>query len=235
MQNSMKDTGIASVDAFVSKVNELLKDFRKILQPLEERNHKMMRLTGFKHVHHATIKHALVGMFLSFGQAVSGDLTKLKIEIKDKSPYIKAKIAGVSTKDLEEAYEEFEKYAEEVEEILMEKLPKMVETATELAEAAGNLKDNAKDEFEALGGFEKVRAIAKCVGIASDSAKIPGVIRKSIEKFKHEIMEIKDAVMILKEFDKLAENAKKCSSSKKHEPYECYVHVYGHIESPKKK
>lgn len=164
------------------------------MEPIEERNLKIMRITGFKHVRHATIKHALVGMFLSFGQAVAGDIHKLDIKIVQKAPYVKAKINGVSTKDLEEAYEQFEKYIEDIENVLMEKLPKLVETAAELASAVSDLKDNAKDEFEALGGFEKVKAIAKTVGIMKDVPKIPVMIRQAIQTFKDDIMETKDAV-----------------------------------------
>lgn len=143
MRDDMKETGVASVDAFVKKVSEVLKDLQEIMEPIEERSQKIKKLTGLEHVHHATTKHALVGMFLSFGQAVAGDLSKLKIVVTDKSPYIKAALSGVGEKQLQDAYGEFEKYIEAVEEVIMEKLPKLVETASELADQASNLKDNA--------------------------------------------------------------------------------------------
>ena len=79
----IKRIGVPSLDEFVEKCNDLVEKFGDIVDPLTERNDKVKRLAGFKHVKAATIKHALVGLFLSFGTAVQGDMNKLKIKFED--------------------------------------------------------------------------------------------------------------------------------------------------------
>ena len=133
-------------------------------------------------------------MFLSFGTAVEGDYSKLKVKFDDEPPYVKLTLHGVSTKDLIEAYEAFAEYIKEMEDILLNKLPKLVETAMSLVEAATSVVENAKGEIEALNAFEKVKAAAKTALVAKDVAKIPGAIKQKIEDFKQDIMDTKDAI-----------------------------------------
>ena len=115
----MKKINVPSVDDFVEACMEVVEQFGTLAEPLDERCEKIMKHTGFEKVHHASIKHALIGLFLSFGTAVQGDMSKLKISVEDSSPYLKASIKGVSSKDLEEAYEDIMKYIAELEDILV--------------------------------------------------------------------------------------------------------------------
>ena len=84
----MKKIGVASVDDFIEKVNDLVDQFSQIVDPVMESNAKILELVGFKPVPFATIEHALVGMFLTFGVAMKGDYKKLGITFEDKSPYV---------------------------------------------------------------------------------------------------------------------------------------------------
>lgn len=101
----VKRVGVPSVDNFVDKCNDIVEKLGDIVDPLSERNEKIVRLAGFTHVKGATIKHALIGLFLSFGAAVQGDMHKLKITFSDEPPYVKASLHGVSTEDLIECFE----------------------------------------------------------------------------------------------------------------------------------
>lgn len=71
---NIKRIGVPSIDAFVDQCNEVVEKFGDIVDPLSERNERIVRLAGLWHIKAATIKHALVGLFLSFGTAVQGDL-----------------------------------------------------------------------------------------------------------------------------------------------------------------
>eukprot|EP00347_Sterkiella_histriomuscorum_P006763 403351521 len=230
----MKRVGVASVDEFVDKCNELVESFGDIVDPLSERNEKIMRLAGFKNTKHATIKHALVGLFLSFAAAAQGDMNKLKIKFEDSPPYIKASLHGVSTEDLIECFEEFSKYITDLEAILLDKLPALVQSSMALVEAATSLVQNAQGEFEALSTFEKISAGAKTAIVAKDVVKIPNTIKKMILQFKDDIMDTKDAIQAIKDLNKIADDAKKCVKDKKHQPKECYIHIHGEIKPTKK-
>lgn len=91
---------------------------------------------------------------------------------------------GISVKDLIDCFEEFLKYVEEVEDIVLNKLPAIVESAMQLVEAVTGIVENAKGEIESLNAFEKVKAAAKAAVITKDVAKIPSTIKKMIEDFK---------------------------------------------------
>jgi len=49
---------------------------------------------------------------------------------------------------------------------LEEKVPRLIEETSEIVSRAVDLKDNASDEFEALGGLKKMEASAKTVHVA---------------------------------------------------------------------
>ena len=67
-----------------------------------------MKLAKFDKVPNASLKCAIIGMFLSFGSALQGDMSKLKITFKEEVPYVKASVHGISTSDMEECYKAFE-------------------------------------------------------------------------------------------------------------------------------
>ena len=59
-------------------------------------------------------------------------------------------------------------------------------------------------------------------------------MKKMIEDFKDEILETKDAIQMLKDLNKVGDEAKKCAEAKKVYPRECYVHIHGDIKPTKK-
>ena len=136
-----------------------------------------MRLTKFHHVHNSNLKHAIVGMFLSFGSAVNGDMSKLKISFKDEAPYIKASMRGISTSDLEDCYEAFEKYVTDLNYAITTSIPEILEQAQKLPEEAEYTKNSAQSEFESLDSFAKLKAIAGAVTVVKDCPKIPQFIK----------------------------------------------------------
>ena len=60
-------------------------------------------------------------------------------------------------------------------------MPSILSSIVELASRAETLRNDAAPEFEALGEFAKVSAIAKTVTVISDTPKIVSHIRKTVE------------------------------------------------------
>ena len=75
----MKETGMASVDAFTAKAHEILDDFDVLVEPLNNLESVIMQNTGFKGIPHSSLGIAVKSMFLCLATAVAGDLKKLDL------------------------------------------------------------------------------------------------------------------------------------------------------------
>jgi hypothetical protein len=77
-------------------------------------------------------------------------------------------------------------------------MPAVLESAEELPTKAEEAKENAQSELEGLDFMKKGKALL-AVGLNIKTlGKIPGFIKSSIEGFKNDLNELKDAVNELK-------------------------------------
>ena len=82
-------------------------------------------------------------------------------------------MSGITSVELTKNVEALDDYFEEVGDAFEVKVPRLVQEATELAEKAGSLKDNASKEFEALAGFKMMESISKTTKLVGEVPKIP--------------------------------------------------------------
>jgi hypothetical protein len=80
---------------------------------------------------------------------------------------------------------------------LVEKAESIIEQSVEIAKAAVELVGNAKDEFEALDTFGKVKAVALSMKIVNTAKNVPLTIKSIIDSIKNQKEEAKAAVLIL--------------------------------------
>ena len=93
----------------------------------------------------------------------AGDMSKVKWEVPPGKPFIKFKLNGFTDKTLDNYIEAFEDYMDTLDDAIFKKFPRIIEEVAELAPKAERLKDEAAGDFEALGAFEKAKAIARTV------------------------------------------------------------------------
>ena len=86
----------------------------------------------------------------------------------------------------------FSQYTVAIQEAFTEKMPKVFQEMQELAGRASTLQANAAGEFDALGDFKKVQAVAKTAKLVSDLPKIPAFMQTQINDMKKELDEIKE-------------------------------------------
>jgi hypothetical protein len=103
----------------------------------------------------------------------AGDLNKVKWDVPPGKPFIKFKLNGFTDKTLDNYIEAFEDYMDMLDDAVFKKIPRIVEEIAELAPKGERLKDEAGSEFDALNGFEKAKAIARTVKMATTVSKLP--------------------------------------------------------------
>ena len=117
----------------------------------------------------------------------AGDMSKVKIDVPPGKPFIKFKLNGFTDKTLDNYIEAFEDYMDTLDDAIFKKLPRIVEEIAELAPKAERLKDEAAGDFEALGGFEKAKAIARTVSVAGTCSRLPNELKAQVKIFEKSI------------------------------------------------
>lgn len=128
---------------------------------------------------------------MQFFSVAQGDLSKVKVNMIEKKPFLKISLHGLTVKEAVHQVDAFEKYIEEIQECFEEKMPRLVEEMKELAERAINLQAEAASEFDSMNEFSKMQSIAKCVKFISDVPKIPAFMKVCIKEVEKEIDEVK--------------------------------------------
>jgi hypothetical protein len=80
----------------------------------------------------------------------NGDITKIQIDAPVYHPYLKISLHGLDARDIGKYIDAFEAYMEMLADAITEKIPKILKEASELAEKAASVKDNAVGEIQAL-------------------------------------------------------------------------------------
>lgn len=93
----LQAVGVYSVDRFVDQVEEIIERFGKLTDDIERKREKLLHLTDFDiyRPEQVRLKYAVVGMLLQFFSLANGDLSKVKVELKEKKPFLKLKLNGV--------------------------------------------------------------------------------------------------------------------------------------------
>ena len=165
-----------SVDAFIEQSDVVIKDISDLTDALDDSKKKLNDLTGFWKVRDPKLKHIVIGMLLQILAVANGDISKLKVEIIDKEPFIKISLHGLSSKDCLEYIKAYEDFIERVWHAVANQIPRSLKAASELADKASFIKDNAKYEIEALDTVKKISAAAKTARIVVDAPKISAFI-----------------------------------------------------------
>ena len=118
--------GVHSVDRFCDQVEEVVNRFADLTDTLNGSQKRLDDLTGFWRYSGTKVKQSVLGMLLQMFAVANGDVSKVKWDIKDDAPFIKFKLHGLSSKDLEEYIEAFEKFMIDVMDAITEKIPRIL-------------------------------------------------------------------------------------------------------------
>lgn len=88
---------------------------------------------------------------------------------------------------LEKTTDALENYIDILVDAIEEKLPALINDIMRLVDKADTLRSNASDEFDELGDWGKVKAIAKTLKLLADLPKIPAYLKKFVADLKGEI------------------------------------------------
>ena len=182
--------GVMSIDKFNDQVERVLDRFAEIQDDIVRKKERLGWVTGFNWWE-VTLKHCIVGIILQDFAAANGDLSKVKWDVIEKAPFVKIALNGVSIADADKQIDAFNEYTEALQEAVTEKMPKVLESMQELANKADTLQASAAGEFDALGDFQKMQAVAKTVKLVADLPRIPAFMQTQINDMKKELDDIK--------------------------------------------
>ena len=220
-------TGIASVDEFGGKLQALLDSLKEIATPYIQKKTQILNLTKFNAKRFVTLRHVLIGMFLYAGANLPNqDFSRINMQFTEDSPYVEATLSTApNCNECAQALTMYSEFIKEAGVALLTKAEDMVKQSIEIGEAGANVVTNAKDEFEALGTFEKVTAVAKALKVVKLSVSIPLAVKNIIADLKESVAEARAARDILKDQVTLKANAAKARGAK--DPYDAYAKAYG--------
>ena len=220
-------TGVSSLDNFLGRLNELIDSFAGLVDPLDDLDWRFQSSTGFWWVKNAGLRESLLGMFLCIGSAINGQLGTLEVTLNNKKPFIKGKFKSKAGNQIDEAWDNFDKFADDLEDVLTYKLPEILENALSLVGDIERVSSEAKAEIENLSGYEAVKAGVNLADAITKIPKVPQFMKQKLEEFKAYIADIKEVVEYLRNTTKWEEESIKCAQAKKTNPVDCYRHIYG--------
>ncbi len=122
-----------------------------------------------------------------------GDFDSLGLNFKGEDPFIDLRTDDIG--DVGTAmYEAFVNYVSALTKCVTEQMPAVLETAQELPSQAEAAKDSASGEFDGLDMMKKGKAMLALGLNLKTLGKIPGFIKTSIEGFKGDLDELKQAI-----------------------------------------
>jgi len=173
-------------------------------------------------------------MFVYFAGLNEGKLDKFDIESLKKAPFVKMSNGGIP-EDSFKQYEDLVAYLEYLDELANGKLPDMIEEANKLPGKAETIKEQAKEEIEALDDTKKSQVTVKISSNIDELAKVPELFKSKSNQFKKQLEQAKSAVEEMQ--DKMKEYEEKglqCHTDKKlKNAPEAYEQAYGPIKYTK--
>ena len=102
----LENVGVSSVDRFNNQVEEVIEKFAAIYDDIERKKATLLSLTAFDYVNYPesdkNIKNITVAMLLQFFAVANGDLSKIKIDVVDRKPFLKISLQGLSVDKAED-------------------------------------------------------------------------------------------------------------------------------------
>lgn len=139
----------------------------------------------------------MVGMMVLFATGVE-DPSKLNVEAADKAPFFDLTVPK-DVKDGNKMWDAFAGYSGCLDDIVREKLPKLMEEVQDLAGKAQGVGENATEEIDKLGAMQK----AKAVMILPKNVKLlqeqPDKVKAQAEKLRTELQDLQEGAATIKE------------------------------------
>ena len=118
-----------------------------------------------------------------------------------------------------------------LEKCVTEQMPAVLENAQALPGQAEEAKNAAESEFSELDMMKKGKALLATAFNTKNLGKIPAFIKSSIEGFKGDLNELKDAVNELKlNLPKVKTAGATCAQNDVSDPVGCYKLIHGPIK-----
>lgn len=150
-------TGCASVDQFFKQAQDCANNFDTSMKQLTRFKEQFYSLTKFEMEPNQKIDIAMVGMMVLFATGVE-DPSKLNVEAADKAPFFDLTVPK-DVKDGNKMWDAFAGYSGCLDDIVREKLPKLMEEVQDLAGKAQGVGENATEEIDKLGAMQKAKAV----------------------------------------------------------------------------
>ena len=92
----------------------------------------------------------------------------------------------------------FDKFADDFEEILTDKIPSILENALKLVSDIERVAESAKGEIESLRGLDAVKAGVNLADAIKKIPKVPQFMKEKVAEFKGYISDIKEVIEYLR-------------------------------------
>ena len=217
----LKFTGLKSIDSFLTDAQKTINSMHKIRSELVEATKKLISSTEVYLIKDANTSHALIGLTYAMYAQTQGVATEQLFSTKEKFPYIKfgsdsapaniAKEMAIVTKymnSLEKAAQETQKFKDQAEG---------------LAEKAGDLMQNAKDELNKVDIEGKGKALKALKHDASElkrTAQLALNIGSIVARLSQEMKVVHD--VLREKEDSLIEMGKELADEAITKPVDCY-------------
>ena len=117
------------MDIFVGQMEEVIERFAKLQEDIERKRAHLETVTGFemyKKSHEIKLRHPVIGILIDVYTAADGDKSKVKVECKERKPYLQIRMSGITSVELTKNVEALDDYFEEVGDAFEVKVPRLV-------------------------------------------------------------------------------------------------------------
>jgi hypothetical protein len=149
-------TKCPSVDKLFKQAQDINDNFTKSIDIIEKNKALFLKLSKMELEPSKKLGIGVTGMLLFFASSVE-DPSKLKHQTSDRAPFFDITVPK-DVKDGDKMWTAFQKYAQELDDVVREKLPKMLDELKQVADQADTVQDRAADEIERLGMMDKGKA-----------------------------------------------------------------------------
>lgn len=187
---NLPKVGVASLDAFIAKVTDIVNRFADLTDDIEKKQNHMYNLYDFVYVNRKadrTLRIAFLSVNILFISTANGDMSKVKIDVIDKEPYFKIAVNNLGLDKADDYIKAFEDCVTTTVHAVTDKMPKLLEEMTKLESELEGVQENAKSEFEGLDGIQKAKALMNAGKVTKDLPKIPAFMKQTIANMQKEL------------------------------------------------
>ena len=122
-------------------------------------------------------------------------------------------------------------YINALESCITQQIPDLLVKAEGLPQEAEHAQNAAGAELEALGALKKVQALAAIAYNIRLLARIPAMVKQTLQTFKDEMTELQDAMNTVKTNQPLfQQHGLTCAAAGIKDPVGCYKKIFGPIK-----